>query len=292
MATCPVGVPPFWIQMPLRECLQMTIDRQRPGSLISLGDSSNLVYRLPLGLWHIELPLCSPQVTEARDHDWQANSEWYRPRGFGGFIGPGYRGNQPVRRQEFFLRTLHTSGHRIEQPFVLKCAPRLSFWHAWPCRTTKNFQRLQCPDMPLHIWRNLLPSVQGWQRISSLSPQRLKDLLLEYRRVLHCSRDSVNNDAGSSSIEAQYRFEDQMTGPLQDTALTQARTTPGYRMDNLFLMRSGGADVTVPSIWPQICTMNCAPAQRSRVTNVIALGAFKFPLANASVVTTGVALSI
>eukprot|EP00971_Amphidinium_carterae_P257033 5102787-Amphidinium_carterae.1 len=126
--------------------------------------------------------------------------------------------------------------------------------------------------MPFHIWRNLRPNVQEWQRKHSRRPQRLKNLFLDYRKDLHYNRDFANNDAGFSSNEAQLCIDDPMTGPLQDTALKKAKTTPGYRMDSLSLMRSGGVDATAPLIWPQTYTTNYAHVQWLRVTSVTALG--------------------
>eukprot|EP00971_Amphidinium_carterae_P161698 3205542-Amphidinium_carterae.1 len=96
MDTCPVGVPPSRTQIPLRECLHMTTDHLLPGSLISLGDTSDLVYRLPSGFRYIELPVILPQATEDSHHHWRSDSEWNRFFGFGGFLAPGYRGSNHV----------------------------------------------------------------------------------------------------------------------------------------------------------------------------------------------------
>eukprot|EP00971_Amphidinium_carterae_P109145 2161211-Amphidinium_carterae.1 len=92
MDTCPVGVPPFRTQMPLRECLHMTIDHLRPGSSISLGDHCDLAYRLLYGLRY-ELPDSLTQVTEASHHHWNYGSERNRPHTSAGVLDPGYRGN-------------------------------------------------------------------------------------------------------------------------------------------------------------------------------------------------------
>eukprot|EP00971_Amphidinium_carterae_P283790 5634263-Amphidinium_carterae.1 len=73
MVTCPVSVPPFRTQMPLRECLHKTIDHLRPGSSISLGEHGDLAGSLP-------------QVTEESHQHWSSVSEWNRPHKTAGVL--------------------------------------------------------------------------------------------------------------------------------------------------------------------------------------------------------------
>eukprot|EP00971_Amphidinium_carterae_P090139 1784536-Amphidinium_carterae.1 len=212
MVTFPGAVPPFWmtdwIQKPLREFLPMMIVHQRHGNTIFLDEPGSLDYRLPG-------TCCPVWCTDGLTRDYLVNSA----------------GMCVHVWQDFSW----------QQYFELKHTFSFSNRQVWQCPMVKSLHRPAWPEMPFHVQGSLPPKELAWRpRQHRPLPQSLRAAYLDDRRVLS-SGSMSNSVAGFSSNVALFRTAALMTGPTLDTALTQARTTPGYRMVSPFLSMNGGA---------------------------------------------------